>query len=45
MNKKKLYIGTIKKCLDSYSLEIFGEENCKALINVKKKKINNFGII
>ena len=26
MNKKKLYIGTIKKCLDSYSLEIFGEE-------------------
>lgn len=26
MNKKKLYIGTIKKCLDSYSLEIYGEE-------------------
>ena len=26
MNKKKLYIGTIKKDLDSYSLEIFGEE-------------------
>lgn len=39
MNKKKLFVGDIKKCLDAYSLEHFGEERY-----VGRKKANAYTV-